>query len=284
MPEVVIDTTVPGGWDAAFERVEQTGAQTGNSELEHFLPENVEYRADGYAYLVLSKNRENQWTSGKIRSRRNLTQLAPNGGRLEVLLQGVNVQNAGGGFCPGIWGALWAIPDASAVAWPMGGEIDFWECMQFPGRPETAKFGFSTLHFGPARGKDYLYPGHWGQKVGENYGWDAGDKLFVFEWHRAAGEEWCLSLALNGARLWSFTTTREDLFKDVEHRVGLNPEGFRPGQAGDPAAVFRRAFSTESLGYHIVCNLSYGGTPFHSVDPTLRVADLVVKHVRLEAY
>jgi hypothetical protein len=279
----VIDTD-RDGWEAAFERVTQTGEQTGNHELESYVPEKVEYRQDGHAYLVLSRGHNGRWTSGKIRSRRNLTQLAPNGGRLQVLIQGPNIQNASGdGFCSGIWPACWAIPDASAVPWSCGGEIDIMEVMHFPNRPDTARRGFSTLHFSPTPGKDYVYPGHWGLKLAE-YAWDAGDKLFDFEWHRESSGAWRLSLTLNGAQLWSLTTTRDDVFRDAEHRPGLNPEGFRPGEAGDPARVFQRAFDNEPFGYKIVVNLAYGGTPFSHVDESLRCADLVVKHIKLEAY
>ena len=281
MPEVVIDTKTHG-WDQYFERVTQTGEQTGNHEKENFVQSNVQYRDDGFAYLVLSREHDGQWTSGKIRSRKTLTEYAPNGGRLSMLVQGPNVQNnSRDGFCPAIWPALWLLSDGGQ--WPTGGEIDLFELMEFPGRPDTAHRAFSTLHFGPSRGRDYVFTNHWGLKLCD-YPWNTGDKLFVFEWRRESGGAWRLSLALDGTQLWSFTTTRDDVFKDVEHRPGLNPEGFRPNQSGDPACIFRRAFDDKAFGHRLIVNLSLGGTPFSSVDPTLRVADFVVKHVHLEAY
>ena len=74
--------TVAQGW-GEFERVNQTGKQTGNDEEENYIDTQCQVRGTSM-FLVLS-NEHGQWLSGKIRSRRNLVEYAPQGGTLEVV-------------------------------------------------------------------------------------------------------------------------------------------------------------------------------------------------------
>jgi hypothetical protein len=264
--------TLRDGWDS-FERVRQTGRETGNDELEDFVPEQVQIRDGGggqLCALVLTRT-EHRWLSGKIRSRQNLTELRPNGGQLEVVVQGPNLQFFDGRKCRyarGAWPAVWLLPHAP---WPTGGEIDLLEQMMFKRGDENR--GFSTLHFGPHAGKDYSYPGHWGLHLG-TYDWDDKDHVLKFAWLRRGGA-WNLSLSVDGKQVWAFSTKREGVLA-----VGMEAgAGFREGEPGDPAAIFQRAFDDAKHGLSLVVNLSYGGRPFGDTQADLKSAEFMVKRV-----
>jgi hypothetical protein len=228
-----------------FEFVTQKGRDTGNDELEDFVPEQVQIRGSS-AVLVLQK-RGDRWVSGKIRSRQNLTELLPNGGSLEVVVQGVNSS-----FHRGIWPAVWLLPHGR---WPQGGEIDLYEQMYF--HPGDERKAFSTCHFG--RDKDYR--GGAGLNLAR-YNWSPSDQKLRFEWRRE-GVHWRLSMFLNGELKWSFSTDGTGVM-DV---AGFNP-----------AAIFQRCFDDPQHGLYLVCNLSYGGRPFGPVSG-LELADFVIKSV-----
>jgi hypothetical protein len=253
------------GWDKHFERVTQKGAETGNDELEDYVPGQVQVRGSEVA-LVLQR-RGNRYVSGKIRSWKSLKDMAPHGGVLEVGLRGPKLE----GGTVGIWPAVWLLPNGAP--WPMGGEIDLYEVMAFT--PEGVKSGFSTLHFGPRPGQDALWPGHWGISLG-HYPWDSGGTHTLrFEWKRENGA-WAMKFAVDGREIWRFTTTRHDIFKDFE--VGKpHSADFAPGAAGDPAAIFSRIFDKD---LRIICNLAFGGRPFRHVD-NVSSAEMIITHVRV---
>jgi licheninase len=254
------------GWDRHFERVAQSGAETGNDELEDYVLEQVQLRGSEIA-LVLQRRGE-RYVSGKIRSRRSLKDMAPHGGVLEISLRGPKLE---GGRVVGIWPAVWLLP--SGEPWPMGGEIDLYEVMAYT--PEGVKTGFSTLHFGPRPGQDASWPGHWGLSLG-SYPWDAaGEHTLRLEWKRENGS-WALNYAVDGREIWRFTTTRNDVFKSFE--VGKpHSADFAPGAAGDPAAIFSRIFDKD---LRIICNLAFGGRPFRYID-NVSSAEMVIMRARV---
>jgi len=262
--------TLRDGWES-LERVRQTGRETGNEELEDFVPEQVQIRGSACAFVLARA--EHRWLSGKIRTRQNLTELRPQGGALEVVIQGPNLQFFDGRICRcarGIWPAVWLLPHAP---WPTGGEVDLLELMVFKQGDENR--GFSTLHFGPRAGKDYSYPGHWGLHLG-NYDWNENDHTLNFAWQRRDGA-WSLSLSVDGKQVWAFSTRREGILA-VGSEAGA---GFREGEPGDPAAIFQRAFDDPAHGLYLVINLSYGGRPFGGAQPDLKMADIIVKRVAI---
>lgn len=249
-----MDTFVDG-WDAHFTRCRQTGRETGNDELEDYVPENVQIRGTD-CFLVLerrSHGTSHGYASGKIRSRRNLAELCPNGGVLEVTAQGPNPR------VQGLWSAIWLLGPG---AWPGSGECDLHETMFFRGDEQHA---FSTLHFGA--GRDFVHPGAWGLHLG-NYPWDAGDHTLRFEWRRSSG--WDCSLAVDGRHVWSFNT----------RRLPADEPGFREGEGGCARAIFERAFEDPNHGLFLICNLAYGGRPFRHV-ADVSIADFAIRRVRV---
>jgi hypothetical protein len=258
------------GWERHFEFVTQSGRDTGNDELQDFVPEQVRHTAGSGLSLVLER-RNGRYVSGKIRSRRSLHEMAPNGGVLEIKLQGPQCR----GGVRGIWPAIWLLP--SAGPWPTKGEVDLFEVMVF--EPEGVRRAFSTLHFGPRANVDAVWPGHWGLSLGA-YPWDEAQHTLRLDWRRE-GSSWTLRFAVDGQELWHFTTTRNDIFRDFERGKAL-PDGFGPGAPGDPAAIFARGLEADD-GLHVICNLSMGGRPFRHVD-AIEHAELTLQGVRLTPY
>ena len=262
--------TVAQGWEQ-FERVNQTGKQTGNDEEENYVESHCQIRGSSM-FLVLS-NEHGQWTSGKIRSKRNLVEMAPNGGTLEIVVQGPNPEFHDGRKCRfarSLWPAVWLLGQGK---WPQCGEIDLFEQMQF--KYDDCNKGFSTAHFGDR--KDYVFPGHWGLHLG-SYVWYAGDHLIKFTWKRREDGVWELAQWIDDRHIWAFVTKREGLLA-VGHEAG---DGFGEGQPGDPAAIFQRAFDDPRHGLHVIVNLAKGGHPFgKDSDASLKNADFVVKGIRV---
>lgn len=247
--------TLADGWDAHFTKVRQRGRDTGNDELEDFVPENVQIRGSD-CFLVLEK-RASGYASGKIRSIRNLTEMCPNGGVLEVVAQGPNPR------AMAEWPAIWLLGPGP---WPRSGEVDLMEAMFFRGDEHEA---FSTLHFGGSR--DFIHPGKWGLHLG-TYPWDGGDHRLRFEWRRGNGNAsgWDCSLDVDGRRIWSFNT----------RRLPADEPGFREGEEGCARAIFERAFEDPKHGLSLICNLSYGGRPFRHVGD-VKIADFVIRRVKI---
>jgi hypothetical protein len=281
-PGALLVDTARDGWES-FERVEQPGHLTGNAEWQDFVPSQVLEEAGGGRRLQLQWVADRKYVSGKLRSKWSLAQMAPGGGALEVEVEGpARLSRASGGTAQaaaGLWPAVWLLPDA---AWPTGGELDIFEQMQRGGGSSAE--GFSTLHFGPRRGADAVWQGSWGLQLGR-YAWRPETRHTLrFDWRREASR-WRASLHVDGARNWEFSTSREDVFAGFERGKafhGASPSEFAPGAAGDPARIFQRAFDRPEAGLRLICNLSFGGTPFGGrVDAQLRSAALVVHRVRL---
>lgn len=269
------------GW-GAFEFVKQRGWETGNAELQDYLPEQAKVEKDG-VHLVLLKAGGNRYVSGKIKSRKSLCELAPSGGSLEITVSGPTRRFSDGSErsnAPGLWPAIWLIP--SGGGWPMFGEIDLMELMEFRGKSSSA---FSTLHFGPRVGVDAIYDGHWGYKVG-SYRWPAS--VLRFDFSRELDRSWRLSLSVDGNQEWSIVTNRgPNGFENFQHGKNFSKASasdFEPGAPGDPAVILQRAFDNPKVGMHITANLAFGGTPWNVdqlVDRGLASAELVIHRVRL---
>lgn len=280
-----MDTTAEG-WSKHFERVAQSGQLTGNAELQDFVPDNAVEQSDGGGCaLQLRRLGDGRYLSAKLRSRWTLPQLAPEGGILEVEVEGPASRS--GDLVPGLWPAVWLLADGT---WPQGGELDLFEQMHRTGRPDTAREAFSTLHFGPRRGVDAVWQGAWGLEVGR-YAWRPGcAHTLRFAWHRdpsvpGSPTPWRLSLQVDGTEAWSLTTSRADVLRDFEkakHFHAADARDFSPGAPGDPARIFQRAFDAPEAGLRLICNLSFGGTPFAGrVDNSLREADMLLRRVRI---
>jgi len=260
--ELILDSRATGyRWEDEWDFVTQTGTQTGNKELQDYVPEQVRADASGLS-LVLQQAGE-RYVSGKIRSKRSLQELAPDGGTF-----GLHFDLPTGGLAPGLWPAVWILP--RDAPWPTGGEIDLVEMMHRSGRPSTATSGFATLHFGPRVGVDAVYDGQWGMPLA-HFEWREGSQSLYFSWQRAQGS-WTLRQWVNGALVWEQSTDKTDRFLDFEkgkNFQGARREDFAPGAPGDPAEVLQRAFDTEQL--HIIVDLAFGGSPFgDEADRTLQ--------------
>lgn len=247
--------TATDGW-GAFEFVKQLGRDTGNAELQDYIPEQCQIR-DGKCFLVLAK-RGDRWVSGKLRTKLPITHYAREG-MLEVTCQGPNPIRQGS------WPAVWLLPNGPG--WPHNfGEVDLAEVMAFRGDEKRA---FSTLHFGDRPGHDYTPPGHWGLSLG-TYEWGQGDHILRFYWEKDGA--WNLSLTVDGVHVWAFATKHQG-------PLDVHEPGFRRGEPGDPAALFQAGF--DQGVYHLILNYAMGGRPFRSVDHGLDVSDFVVSRVRI---
>jgi hypothetical protein len=83
-------TRSPREWDEYFERAHQSGSDTGNDEEENYVEDHCQVRGKDMV-LVLS-NHQGQWLIGETPIKKNLTELCPNGGTLEVVVQGPNLE------------------------------------------------------------------------------------------------------------------------------------------------------------------------------------------------
>lgn len=254
-------------WDSFFQSVSQTGAATGNNELQNYEPGQVRRVESGGALeLVLEKVGGNQYRSGKIKSFKPINALAPNHGAFQMEFVLPDNHMTGGGnpeLVPGLWPAIWLLPDSGN--WPTGGEIDLMEMMQFQGQHESK--GFSTLHFGPSRGVDAIYDGHWGLGLASySFSSPRGTQKLRFEWeHTSPNGPWKLTQWVNDAVVWEQLTSHTGPFKDFEkgkHFQRASPRDFAPDAPGDPVPIFQRAFDNEQYGMHLIINLAFGGTPW----------------------
>jgi len=266
--------TLTQGW-GDWEKVTQRGKDTGNDEDQDYRPENCQERGKSM-FLVLCKEPEH-WYSGKIRSKKTLVEMAPDGGELEVVVQGPNLQFHDGRRCRfahSLWPAVWLLP--SNVPWPTGSECDLLELMMHT--YDDCNKGFSTLHWGPYRGRDIVTRGSCGLHLG-SYVWDEGDHSLRFRWERRADRAWVLSFWVDDRHVWRFATAKEGILAATHEGYG---EGFREGQPGDACVIIQRAFDEPERSYHIIANLALGGRPFgRRSHDELKMADFVVKGVRV---
>ena len=83
--DMMLDSLASGyRWEDQWEYVTQTGAQTGNNELQDYVPEQVQLDESKQGVSLVLQPAGERYVSGKIRSRRSLQELAPNGGAFEL--------------------------------------------------------------------------------------------------------------------------------------------------------------------------------------------------------
>lgn len=295
---LVQDSTNPKyRWDLEWEYITQTGQQTGNAELQDYVPSQVQINSqDRSLNLVLQKmtGRKPKYLSGKIRTKRSLAELAPIGGEFEMqfrLPQNVfrrNGREEHEALAPGLWPAIWLVP--RGVAWPTGGEVDLMEMMHRQWRPDTCTWAFSTLHFGPRRGIDAVYDGNWGLPMAY-FQWSTKHPLqtVIFQWSKnSATRKWMLRLRVNNNTLWEQTTDYTDRFLNFEKGKTFQkatPDEFTKNAPGDPVAIFQTAF--DKLPIYINVNLAFGGTPFgidKQVDMSLERSVMNIASFKLWRY
>lgn len=289
-------------WEDHWTFVTQTGAQTGNDELQDYSPEQVQVQSNNSLDLVLEKKGSRatpMYKSGKIKSKRSLTDLAPEHGAMEIEFR-LPANTVGGRFwlsshpdlVPGLWPAIWLLPDGgSDIPWPTGGEIDLMEMMHFRDQPRGAQTAFSTMHFGPSRGVDAVYDGHWGLRLA-SYPWNLSkpEQTIRFEWEKLKNEggRWRFTQFVNGAQVWTQKTDRTGHFRDFEKGKNFqraSPSDFAPGSKGDPARIFQAAFDDPRRGMHVIVNLAFGGTPWgHDKNVDLRLQKSVMRVVRYQVW
>jgi beta-glucanase (GH16 family) len=101
------------------------------------------------------------------------------------------------GSAPGIFPALWLMPEPPAKCWPTGGEIDVMEYVNHPGCERGSCQVHGTLHWGDACGKGLGHgaTGWWGRPSA-----NITDDFHVFsvEWSTAA-----LTWSVDGVPFWS---------------------------------------------------------------------------------
>lgn len=289
--KIVLDSWEPGfRWENEWDYVTQTGQQTGNNEVQDYVPSQVQLFDNNSLGLVLERGKERRYLSGKIRSKQSLSQLAPNGGSLEILFELPKNHfrdNNGGEYwnslAPGLWPAMWIVP--KGVAWPTGGEIDLMEMMHRRERADSALTGFSTLHFGPRRGVDAVYDGHWGLPLASfKWGKNGNEQSLYFRWRRVK-QKWLMEQWINGVKVWDQATDYTGRFYNFEQ--GKNFKGaaaweFSRRGAGDPATIFQRAF--DDLPMYLNVNMALGGTPFgydQQIDRALESSVLRINRFRL---
>jgi len=276
--EMFLDSLASGyRWEDDWEYVTQTGVQTGNNELQDYVPGQV--RPDEWGLSLVLQQAGERYISGKIWSKRSWQELAPNGGAFELqfdLPKNVFATSEGtwaSDLAPGLWPAVWILP--RGVPWPTGGEIDLVEMMHRSGHPDTAASGSATLHFGPRVGVDAVYDGNWGMPLA-HFAWREGAQSVYFSWQRTPAGSWTLRQWVNSVLVWEQTTDNTDRFLDFEKGKNFGNarrEDFAQGAPGDPAGVFQRTF--DSRGLYVNVNLAFGGTPFgydRDVDRALRTS------------
>lgn len=301
----VLDTT-RDGWSKHFEFIEQAGWDTGNFELQDYRPEQVQVRNDG-AHLVLQRQdvvyqqgRNDRFLSGKLVSKRTLVELAPEGGRLSVIVRGPKVTQFWGTPTAGagLWPSVWLLTHKRSDEWPKLGEIDLMEHMRYANRPETVTTSASRLHYGPRRGVAMVWAlPQSAQSL--NYGmdlarfkWTGYRTTLQFDFLPDAQKSWMLAFSVNGSMIWNLTTSRRATpfrtFHTGKVFRGADARDFAEGAEGDPARIFQRAFSDPSRGMNIVINFAFGGTAFGgtasapgSIDWNIKAAEFVVERVLL---
>lgn len=272
---LAIDESGEESWEKHWEFVSQTGQQTGNNELQDYVPSNVKISDDDNSLsLVLERVHGSKYRSGKIVSRRTLLDWAPRGGAFEIEFSLPRSWKSSGDdndapFVPGLWPAIWLVPSSRVAPWPTGGEIDLMEMMHFWGDEGAAERGFTTLHFGPRRGVDAIFDGHWGLRLA-TFHWDLRreHQVIRFEWRRnQTSATWSLRQLVNNEVVWDQRLDRSsgvfvDFEKNKHFQEGAQAADFAPGAPGDPAVVFHRAFEDPAWSMRVICNLAFGGTPW----------------------
>lgn len=284
--EWLLDTS-NSRWEDEWDFVAQTGADTGNDELQDYRPSQCQQGVNGSLALLLQRSADGRFASGKIRSKRSLVALAPNGGIIELLFlppentfRNEEGTTWAGSFAPGLWPAVWLTP-RDDVSWPTGGEIDLVELMHRAGSPCSVSAAFSTLHFGPRPGVDAIYDGQWGLSLAR-FDLGNGVQSMNFSWQRTTAGSWLMEQWVNGARVWKQETAYVDRFLDFERGKrfqNARSEDFAKGAAGDPAKIFQKAF--DAAPFHININLAFGGAPFGVVDRTLSTSSFRLVRFRL---
>jgi hypothetical protein len=247
--------TVAHGW-SCFEPQTLSGKDSGNDEDECYRPEQCQVRGTSM-FLVLSH--EDRWWSGRLKSRQNLTQMCPDGGELECVIQGPNLQFHDcrrSRFARGVWPAVWLLGDGH---WPNCGELDLYEQMMHT--YDDCNTAFSTAHFG--NGHDL--GGGRGLPLA-SYVYDEGDHSLKFTWERRADRAWVLSYTFDDRPVFKFATA-------CEGALASHP---------DAARIFQRAFDCPEHGLRIIANLALGGRPFgRDSHAALKMADFVLRGVRV---
>lgn len=279
-----LDTTDPEfSWDDSWEFVSQTGVETGNNELQNYVPEQIQIGDNNSLHLKLTRSSYGGgggYLSGKIKSKWTLLGLAPERGLLEVQfylpVSAFSLRSMRCTLAPGLWPALWIVPPSRNAAWPTGGEIDLLEMMHKKNHPESAMSGFATLHFGPRRGIDAVFDGQWGLRMGY-VPMKCGQKHTIsFRWERLNSKRWLMRQSLDDDIIWEQITDHVGAFKDFEkgkNFMNADAYDFSKHGEGNPARVFQRAFDEFPL--HVILNVGFGGSPFgydKHVDRNLREA------------
>lgn len=306
MAVTVLDTE-RDGWLDHFELVDEAGWDTGNNELQEYRPQQVQVMDDG-AHLVMQRQdvvykrgRNDRFLSGKLKSVKNLVEMAPNGGRLLITVRGPRVTEfwSGNSSAAGLWPAIWLLPNNGN--WPRQGEIDLMEMMWRSSSPESTSKAASTLHYGPKLGLDMIWTDptsagswNWGMQLAQ-YNWTGESVVLQFDFVRTVCQAWNLSLALNSTKLWSVMTSRQEepfaSFHDGKTFMNADLRDFAEGSEGDPARIFQRAFDDRRHGMHLLINLAFGGTPFGgtataagNIDWNVKSAEFVVERVVVQRF
>jgi beta-glucanase (GH16 family) len=232
-------------WQDHFDFVTQAGSATGNHELQNYRPQQCVVKDRSLELTLRHEGRE--YISGKAVSKFTL---GPQGS-LEVTFEAP-------AYSPGLWPAIWLLPQPSD--WPLKGELDLYESMHKS--PQDALAGFSTLHFGSQRGRDFVYPGHWGLSLG-SYPTKPGPHTLRLDWSLDAA-----SMSVDGCKVWQRSFAD---FRDVQHISQVHHLPYC-----DPGAVLRNNLRD----YRLILNLAYGGTPFQQVQP-IAEASLKIHRVKL---
>ncbi len=295
------DTTSENSWKDTFTYLKMTGQETGNNELEDYVPDQDKFKSgtdlDSGLNLQLVPNPTvaGHYLSGAVITKKAVTDYAKIYGYAEMNvvlphnLQGVNNPY----YAQGLWPAIWMIPVAGAPVWPSGGEIDFMELMEKaadnPQSPITPSGGFSTLHFGPSYEHDI--GGGEGLRV-ESYSWsdfsESYDKpmKYAFMWHKIKNTNespnyfWQISMFLNDQLVW----TKNMNYNDMQLKQAINSSPIYQESSGDPVVIFNKALNNHNSldGYHMKINLAFGGTPFKDkVDTKLQTATFTIKSFKI---
>ena len=276
-------------WENEWDYVTQTGYQTGNNEVQDYSPKQVQVIDNGTSVgLILQRTDEGRYLSGKIQMKKTISQMAPNGGAFEISfnIPKNRFEGDGGGeysksLASGLWPAIWII--SRGAVWPTGGESDLLEMMHKRESPQSTSTGFSTLHFGPRRGVDAVYDGHWGLKVASFKLSDEDTQSLYFSWRRTGKNmKWLMEQRVNGVSVWSQATDQVDRFLNFEDGKKFeraSAHEFSSRGDGNPAKIFQNAF--DNLPMYVNINLAFGGTPFSYVNRTLVSSIFIITRFRL---
>ena len=295
------DTTSESAWKDTFTYLQMTGKQTGNNELEDYVPDQDKFKSgtdlDSGLNLQLVPNPTvaGHYLSGAVITKKPVTDYAKIYGYAEmnVVLPHNLTGVSNPYYAQGLWPAIWMIPVAGAPVWPSSGEIDFMELMEKaadnPQNPIVPSGGFSTLHFGPNYESDI--GGGEGLRV-ESYSWndfsESYDKpmKYAFMWHKIKNTSespnyfWQISMFLNDQLVW----TKNMNYNDMQLKQAINSSPVYQESSGDPVIIFNKALNNHNSldGYHMKINLAFGGSPFKGkVDTKLQTATFTIKSFKI---